>query len=93
VSVECGETLNSKTCESCRELAPPPVSVREPELVCREWERGQKALPMRASEAALPLREREPRSETRGLDEGGDGERRPTQDRGIRSDGTRDYAS
>ena len=76
------ETLDNETCESCRELAPlpVPVPVPEPELVCRERERGRKATLMRASEAPLPLREREPpRRDTRGLDWDEDGERRPTE--------------
>ena len=82
------DTLDNETCESFRELAPLPVPVpvpvpvaADPELVCRDRERGRNAPLIRAREAALPLRERddEPRSDTRGLDWDEAGDRRPTE--------------
>src|SRR5216684_4028987 len=49
------DALDTETCELCREL--PPLLEPEPELVFRDLERERKALQIRASEVALPLRE------------------------------------
>jgi hypothetical protein len=54
------DTFDTETCKLCRELAPPPVLVAvppDPELVCRKREWDQNAVPILASEAALPLHE------------------------------------